>query len=103
MDALKSRIQARFDLRIAGFLGALSLLLYCLSNIAAASCARRYGHNVDCGAYEWLAVVLYFAPLTLIFAFAALALWRNWFLCRYIHWLAIAAVIAIPFMDWLFL
>ena len=100
MDNSKSKARAKIDMRVAGFLGIASLLLYCSAIGAATGCARKYGHNVDCGAYEWLAAVFYFGPLTLIVAVAALALWRAWPLCWLAHWLAIASIIALPFFEY---
>src|SRR5579859_6825808 len=101
MDGTKYKTRAKADIRIAGFLGVMSLLLYYIANSAAAGCARKYGHNVDCGAFEWLAAFFYFGPLTLIFAFAALALWRNWPACRYAHWSAVGAIFALPFLEYM--
>jgi cell division protein FtsW (lipid II flippase) len=91
---------ARIDLGVAICLAALSLFLIYAADSAAADAVRKYGRNVDSGALEWMAAVLYVAPLALLFGFASLALWRQWRIARYAHWLAIAALVALPFVDY---
>jgi hypothetical protein len=49
-----------------------------VSNEAAADAVRRYGYNVDSGALEWIAAVVYCAPVALLFSLAAVSLWRGW-------------------------
>jgi cell division protein FtsW (lipid II flippase) len=94
------KVFARIDLVVAICLAALSLLLIYAADRAAADAVRRYGHNVDSGALEWMAAVLYVAPLALLFGFASLALSRRWWIGRFAHWLAVAAVVALPFVDY---
>ena len=100
MDSTRSNSVAIIDLYAAIFLAALSALLIHVSNSAADDAVRRYGHNVDSGVFEWLAGVLYAAPLALLFGFASLALSRRWRIGRIAHWLAVAAIVALPFVDY---
>jgi hypothetical protein len=48
------------------------------SSRAAAEAIRLYGHNVDSGAIEGITATLYCAPNAVLFAFAAVAMWRAW-------------------------
>ena len=48
-----------------------------VSNEAAADAVRRYGHNVDSGALEWIAAVVYCFLVALLFSLAAVSLWRG--------------------------
>jgi hypothetical protein len=64
-----------------------------LSNEAAADAVRRYGHNVDSGALEFVAAVLYLAPVALLFSSAAITLWRGWRIRWYAHWFAVAVAV----------
>jgi len=60
------------------------------SNEAAADAVRRYGHNVDSGALEWIAAFVYCVPVALLFSLAAFSLWRGWRIRWYAHWFAVA-------------
>jgi hypothetical protein len=95
-----SMLFAKIDLCVAACLAALSMLLIHGSNGAAEDAVRRYGYNVDSGAIEWMMGILWAAPLALLFAIASLTLWRGWRIARYVHWLAVAAVAALPFADY---
>ncbi len=95
-----SKLVAKIDLWAAACFAALSLLLIYAGNRAAADEVQRYGHNVDSGALEWMVAVLYAAPLALLFGFASLALARRWRIGRSAHWLAVAAVAALPIVDY---
>jgi hypothetical protein len=64
-----------------------------VSNEAAAEAIRRYGHNVDSGALEWIAAVVYCAPVALLFSLAAVSLWRGWRIRWYAHWVAVAGAV----------
>jgi hypothetical protein len=59
----------------------------------AADAVRRYGHNVDAGAVEYVTALLYAMPVALSLAFAAFGLWRVWRIRWYIHWLAAAGTV----------
>ena len=64
-----------------------------VSNEAASEAIRRYGHNVDSGALEWIAAVVYCAPVALLFGLAAVSLWRGWRIRWYAHWVAVAGAV----------
>ncbi len=68
-----------------------------VSNEAAADAVRRYGHNVDSGAMEWIGAVVFCAPVALLFSLAAVSLWRGWRIRWYAHWFAVAVAV-IPFL-----
>ena len=67
----------------------------------APDAVHRYGHNVDSGAIQWMLAVGCLGPLAFLFALASLALARNWRIGAYVHGLAVLAVVAIPFADYL--
>jgi hypothetical protein len=92
--------RARVETTITVALAAASILLIGVANKSAADCARRFGHNVDCGVFEAVFAMYYFAPLTLLFAISSLALWRRWRFAPYAHWTAIAGIVAIPIIDY---
>ena len=69
------------------FVGIFALLLNG-SRIAAEEAVRLYGHNVDSGAYEYIAAVLYFAPGSILFGLAAIALFSRWRAARFLHGIA---------------
>jgi hypothetical protein len=48
------------------------------SRLAAEQAVRLYGHNVDSGAYEYMAGLLYLAPGAILFLLAAVALFKHW-------------------------
>lgn len=86
--------------------GAVSLVYAALfvwaiytANEAAADAVRRYGHNVDSGALVFMAAVLYFAPVSLLFGLAALSWARGWRVQRYVHWFAIICAIGPLFLP----
>jgi hypothetical protein len=100
MDSKRSKSIVIVGLYTAVFLAALSTLLIHMSTSAADDAVRRYGYNADSGVVEWLLGVLYGAPLALLFGFASLALSRHWRIGMVAHWLAVAAVVALPFIDY---
>jgi hypothetical protein len=71
----------------AAFVGMFALLLNG-SRVAAEEAVRLYGHNVDSGAYEYIAAVLYFAPGAILFVLAAVALFSRWRAARFLHGIA---------------
>lgn len=62
--------------------------------VAVAETVRRYGRNIDSGAFEVMAGYLYFAPVTLLFAAAAITQWRGTRSGRTMHWLAVSYAVA---------
>jgi hypothetical protein len=74
------------------YAGVFAWLLHA-SHEAAADAVRRYGHNVDSGALEYIAAVLYFAPVALLFGSAAVCLWRGWRIRWYAAGVAIAGAV----------
>ena len=94
------RASAKVDTVITVALAAATVLLIGVAHKSGSDCARRFGHNVDCGAFEAIFAVFYFAPLAVLFAFSSLALWRRWRFALVAHWLAIAGIVAIPFIDY---
>jgi hypothetical protein len=63
-----------------GFALMYATLFGCLvhaSNEAVADTVRRYGYNVDSGALELMAAVVYSPPVALLFGLAAVSLWRG--------------------------
>ena len=101
VNSVESKANARIDFWFAVGLAVLSLLLIYAGNRAAADAVRRYGYNVDSGALEWMVAIVYLAPLALLFGFASLALSRRWWIGKYAHWLAVAAVVTLPFVDYM--
>jgi hypothetical protein len=49
-----------------------------ISNEAAADAVRRYGRNVDSGALEYVAAIVYFMPNAIGFAVASVAMGQRW-------------------------
>ena len=66
-------------------------LLYASNSAAAAAAAavRDYGRNVDSGAIESMVAGLYCAPVAVAFGVAAAALYGDWRIKWYLHWLAV--------------
>jgi hypothetical protein len=91
---------AKTETAITVALAAASVLLIGLAHKSAADCARTFGHNVDCGVFEAIFAVFYFAPLTLLFGISSLALWRRWRFALVAHWVAVAGIVAIPIIDY---
>ena len=84
------KIDACIALLFAALLG---LSLYA-ANIAVADTVRRYGRNTDSGAFEFMAGYFYFAPVTLLFAMAAISQWRGSRSGRIMHWFAVSYAVA---------
>jgi hypothetical protein len=85
-----------------GFALMYAALFGCLvhaSNEAAADAVRRYGHNVDSGALESMAAVVYSAPVALLFGLAAVSLSRGWRIRWYAHWFAVAGAVVPLFLP----
>lgn len=96
-------ISARRTAWIDGTVALLYLALFVwaiyTANEAAAEAVRRYGHNVDSGALVFVAAVLYFAPVALLFGLAALCLYRGWRAQWYVHWFAVLCAIGPLFLP----
>ncbi|BCT93586.1 hypothetical protein LYSHEL_26110 [Lysobacter helvus] len=82
------RTRAWIDTAAAIVFTCMGALLLNASRVAAADAVRRYGRNVDSGALESMAALVYFAPGTILFALAAVALFRRWRGARWLHLLA---------------
>jgi hypothetical protein len=67
---------------------ALVPLSYREAHLAAEEAVRLYSHNVDSGAYLIVIAVTYFAPASLLFGLASLALFRGWKHRMALHWVA---------------
>ena len=70
-----------------------SAWMFWVSREHAAGAGRQYGYNVDSGALEYAAVVVFLLPLAILFGVAAVAGARDWRLGRYVHWLALVATV----------
>jgi hypothetical protein len=82
-----------FDALLAALFATASAWMLWVSRVQAASAVRRYGHNVDSGALEYAAVVLFLLPLAILFGAAAIAGAREWRVGRYVHWFAVACAV----------
>jgi len=69
---------AWFDAAVAVLTGLLSIWLIYFSYDQAAHEKATIGHAVDAGAITYMAAVVYCIPSTVLFAIAALSLFRNW-------------------------
>ena len=83
----------RIDVAVAVVFATLFVWSIYAANEAAADAVRRYGHNVDSGALQIAAAIVYFAPVAFLFALASLSILRSWRIGRTIHWLAISYAI----------
>jgi hypothetical protein len=72
---------------------ALAGWLFYASKLAAATATREYGHNVDSGAIESIAAGDYCVPAAVAFSAAAIALYRDWRIKWYLHWLALSIAV----------
>ena len=70
------------------FVALAGWLLYA-SNSAVAAAVRDYGRNVDSGAIESMVAGMYCTPVAVAFGVAAAALYRDWRIKWYLHWLAV--------------
>jgi hypothetical protein len=88
-----ARTAAWIDIALALLYAAVFAWLLHASDEAAADAVRRYGRNVDSGALEFIAAIVYFAPVGVLFTSAAVCLWRGWRIRWYIHWIAVAGAV----------
>jgi uncharacterized membrane protein len=88
-----SRTVAWIDIVLAFVYAGVFVWLLHASQEAAAGAIRRYGRNMDSGALEYIAAVIYFAPVALLFGSAAICLWRRWRIRWYVHWIAVAGAL----------
>jgi hypothetical protein len=82
-----------FDPLLCALFATASAWMFWVSRGHAAGAVRQYGYNVDSGALEYAAVVVFLLPLAVLFGVAAVAGARNWRLGRYVHWLAVLAAV----------
>ena len=94
-----TRTVAWIDIALAFLYTGLFAWLLDASQEAAADAVRRYGRNVDSGALEYIAAVIYFAPVALLFGSAAVCLWRGWRIRWYVHWIAVAGAVVPLFIP----
>jgi hypothetical protein len=80
---------AVIDTVFASAFVALTGWLFYASHTAAATATRDYGHNVDSGAIESIVAGYYCGPVAVAFGVAAAALYRDWRIKWYLHWLAV--------------
>ncbi len=73
----------------AAFVALAGWLFYASSSAAAAAAIRDYGHNVDSGAVESPVAGIYCAPVAVAFGVGAAALYCEWRIKWYLHWLAV--------------
>ena len=83
-----------FDSAMAVLFALTAAWLIYAANKAAEDAIRRYGHNVDSGALLGFAANVYFLPLAVVFAFAALSLRRGWRIQWVAHWFAVVGAVA---------
>jgi len=94
-----TRAVAWIDIALAFLYTVVFAWLLRASYEAAADAVRRYGHNVDSGALESIAAVIYFAPVALLFGLAAACLWQGWRIRWYVHWIAVAGAVVPLFIS----
>jgi hypothetical protein len=82
------RRSSRHDAIAAVTFAALAVWAFLSASQAAAETIRRYGHNVDSGAYRLFLALFYLVPVAVLFALAALSHWRGWRVARGLHWVA---------------
>jgi hypothetical protein len=82
-----------FDALLFALFATASAWMFRVSREQAAGAVRQYGYNVDSGALEYAAAVVYLLPLAVLFGAAAVAGAREWRLGRYLHWLAVVAAV----------
>lgn len=85
----RSKIAFAVDIICASAFVALTGWLCYASRSAATAATRDYGHNVDSGAVESIVAGIYCAPVAVAFGVAAEALYRDWRIKWYLHWLAV--------------
>jgi hypothetical protein len=90
----RARLAAWIDAGCSTLFVLLGLWGIHAANEAAADAVRRYGHNVDSGAIVYFAVVVYVAPVAVLLALASCALFLQWSIRWYAHWIAVACAMA---------
>ena len=78
-----------FDVLLCALFATASAWMLWVSRVQATGAVHQYGYNVDSGALEYAAVVVFMLPLAVLFGVAAVAGAREWRLGRYVHWLAV--------------
>ena len=82
-----------FDALLCALFATASAWMFWVSRVQAAGAVGLYGYNVDSGALEYAAVVVFLLPVAVLFGAAAVAGAREWRLGRYVHWLAVVAAV----------
>jgi hypothetical protein len=82
-----------FDALLCALFATASAWMLWVARVQAAGAVRQYGFNVDSGALEYAAVVVFLLTSAVLFGAAAFAGAREWRLGRYVHWLAVVAAI----------
>ena len=99
----RSKIAFAVDAICASVFVALGGWLFFASSSAAAAAIRDYGHNVDSGAIESMVSGIYCAPVAVAFGVAAAALYGDWRIKWYLHWLAVLIAVvpvAVEVLPW---
>jgi hypothetical protein len=95
----RSKIAFAIDTICASAFVALAGRLFNASSLAAAAAIHDYGHNVDSGAIEFMVAGIYCAPVAGAFGVAAAALYRDWRIKWYLHWLAVLFAVVPMVME----
>jgi hypothetical protein len=88
MYSIQKNIKAWIDMAAAIAYVVMFALLILRARAAAEHTVRLYGYNIDSGAHESLAADLYFAPGSILFTLAAIALLNHWRHARFFHYVA---------------
>jgi hypothetical protein len=97
MRNARSRWLAGVNWALAALTVAAIAWCFHLARQAAEDTVRRYGHNVDSGAYVALFAIIFLVPPAILFTLAGLAFWRSWRVRWYIDgavvlWLAYCVI-----------
>ncbi len=98
MLSKRSKYALAVDTISAAVYVALTVWLFYRSKMAAAAAIRDYGHNVDSGAIESVVAGLC-ALVAVAFGVAAAALYRDWRIKWYLHWVAVLLAVVPVVVD----
>ncbi len=65
-----------------------------VSHQAAQAAVREHGYNVDSGAIEAMAAIVYCAPVAFAFALASISLFLSWRIRWFAHWCAVLLTVS---------
>lgn len=82
-----------FDAALAALFAAACAWMLWVSKEQAVAAVREYGYNVDSGALQFAAAVVFLLPVAALFSTAAIAGARGWRVSRYMHWFAVVAAV----------